>query len=84
MNITESKVTELLNWAYDKSVGKIAGLESAEELGEHYLRTAKDKEEAIESLIRWQAGKCAVSGFVTGLGGLLTLPIAIPSDLAVN
>lgn len=33
-------------------------------------------------MIKWQNAKCATSGFITGLGGVLTLPAAIPADLA--
>lgn len=86
MGMNETKIVELLNWAYDKALGAVdaVGVPSAQELGESYLKSAGNKEDAIQSLIRWQAGKCAVSGFLTGLGGLLTLPVAIPADLAVN
>jgi hypothetical protein len=38
--------------------------------------------EKANSLIRWQNAKAGTSGFVTGLGGLLTLPVAIPANLA--
>jgi uncharacterized protein (DUF697 family) len=34
------------------------------------------------SLIRWQNTKAATSGFITGLGGLITLPVAIPANIA--
>lgn len=32
--------------------------------------------------MHWQIAKCVTSGFVTGLGGLLTLPVAIPANLS--
>jgi hypothetical protein len=82
--ITEGKVTELLNWAYDKSLGGLPGTPTAQQLGDEYLQTEKNKDEAIKSLVRWQCAKCATSGFLTGLGGLITLPVAVPADLAVN
>jgi len=35
-----------------------------------------------DSLIRWQNAKACTSGFITGIGGLMTLPVAIPANLA--
>lgn len=29
-----------------------------------------------------QAAKCGTSGFITGLGGIITLPVAIPANIA--
>lgn len=37
---------------------------------------------AINSLIRWQNTKAATGGFVTNLGGLVTLPVSIPANMA--
>ncbi len=39
-------------------------------------------DQAINSLIRWQNAKCTTSGFLSGLGGLIVLPIAIPANIA--
>lgn len=41
-----------------------------------------NKNAAIEKFIQNQKLKCATTGFITGLGGLLTLPITLPADLA--
>lgn len=38
-------------------------------------------EEQANSLIRWQITKASTSGFLTGLGGLLTLPLTIPANM---
>ena len=32
--------------------------------------------------MRWQVAKCGTSGFVTGLGGFITMPVAIPANLS--
>ena len=58
------------------------GTETAEELAESYLRKNSPIEKAIDSLIRWQNAKGATSGFLTWLGGLITLPVAIPANIA--
>ena len=38
----------------------------------------------IQALIRPEANRNAVTGFVTGLGGLLTLPITLPTGLGLS
>ena len=47
-----------------------------------YVSKAKTKDEAIKNFISNQKIKCGTTGFITGLGGLLTLPVTIPADLA--
>ena len=36
----------------------------------------------LDNFISWQVAKCGTSGFLTGLGGLITLPVAIPANIA--
>lgn len=81
--ISQESIMNALDWAYEKSVNGFSGLDSAVELAESYMReTEKTAYEQANSLIRWQSTKAATSGFVTGLGGLLTLPVAIPANIA--
>lgn len=40
--------------------------------------------EAANSLIRWQNAKAGLTGFTTGLGGIITLPVTIPANFATN
>ena len=39
------------------------------------------EEQAAEQLIRMQVTKCTTTGFLTGLGGLITLPATITADI---
>lgn len=57
-------------------------MESAEELAKRYLEKYDTVDESIDTFINWQCAKCATSGFITGLGGLLTLPVAIPANIS--
>lgn len=81
-NLTESKITQALDWAYEKAVNGLPRTDTAAELAESYLRKHDTVEKSIDSLIRWQNAKGATSGFLTGLGGLITLPVAIPANIA--
>lgn len=78
----EKTMVKLLNSAYDKALQGLPGAESAEELAKEYLRESGTLSEKVDSLIRWQIAKCSTSGFLTGIGGLITLPVAIPANLA--
>jgi hypothetical protein len=73
---------QLLDWAYDKSLNGIPGTQSAEELANDYINKHLSIEKACDELINWQVAKCTTSGFLTGLGGLITLPVAIPANVA--
>ena len=81
--LTESKILKTLNWSYDKAINGIPGIETAEQMAEDYLKMKKPLVAQVNSLIRWQNTKCATTGFLTGLGGVITLPVSLPANIAV-
>lgn len=82
--IDRNVIMKTLDWCYEKSLNGLPGAESAIELAEDYLSNSDSVEEAINDLIYWQQIKTGTSGFITGLGGFSTLPVAIPADLAAT
>jgi len=78
----QSKMMKVLDWAYIKALDGLPGMDTVSELAESYLRQGGTLQEKVDSLIKWQIAKCATSGFITGLGGLMTLPVAIPANVA--
>jgi hypothetical protein len=80
--ISQEKIMQVLDWAYEKSVNGVPGMDSAEELAKSYMKEGEAPYEQANSLIRWQNTKAATSGFITGLGGIMTLPIAVPANIA--
>lgn len=81
-NLTVETINKTLEWGYEKALHGLPGTDNIFELAESYLSKNSTVDEAIDSLIRWQNTKAATSGFLTGLGGLITLPVAIPANLA--
>ena len=77
-----STMMKLLDWTYEKVIDGIPGFDTAQELGDSYLDQGGTLEQKINSLIRWQNTKTGTSGFVTGLGGIITLPVAIPANVS--
>jgi len=78
--ITESKMQQALNFAYEKAINGVAGLDSAIELADSY-KNESCLHDQCNSLIRWQNTKAGASGFVTGLGGLLLMPVTLPANI---
>lgn len=79
--LTESKIMRVLDWTYDKAVNGISGLDSAAELADSYMKQGGNLKDQANSLIRWQNTKSGTSGFLTGLGGIITMPVTIPANI---
>ncbi|NTW24617.1 MAG: EcsC family protein [Lentimicrobium sp.] len=79
--LTQPLVMQALDLAYNKALSGIPGMDSAEELAGRYLKQDGTLSEKVNSLIRWQNAKAGSSGFITGLGGFATLPLALPANL---
>jgi hypothetical protein len=71
-------IEKILNIGVD-GVGPVKG---SEQLAQEYLAKHKDPERAMKRLVTSHTSATALTGLVTGLGGLVTLPVAIPADLA--
>ena len=80
------KVIEFVTWLVDKAVAGVPPLTSARALADEYLGDAgyADHDRRVDSLIKWETSKNAVSGFLTGVGGLATLPVAVPAALGAS
>ncbi|EDH5631391.1 hypothetical protein CB172_13215 [Salmonella enterica subsp. enterica serovar Claibornei] len=72
----------IAGWLYDKAVCGIAGIESAETLAKRYLSDAKgDVTLAARNLIHWESIKAGSSGFLSGIGGVVALPVTLPLNV---
>ena len=70
-----------LNWMYSAAIGGGFGFDSAAKAADDFAARYPSREEAIDALINWQAARASATGFISNLGGLITLPIAIPANL---
>ncbi|GGY20698.1 EcsC family protein [Paludibacterium paludis] len=71
----------VLDRVYDRAVDGIAGFGSAEALAHEYLARTGTLDERVSALIRHQDARAGAAGFLTGLGGLPALPVALPANL---
>ncbi|MGD6870916.1 EcsC family protein [Sutcliffiella horikoshii] len=81
-SLTQETIMKALDWSYDKAVnGGIPGMDTAIELATNYEQKSGSLIENVNSLIRWQNTKSATSGFLSGLGGVIVMPVAIPANI---
>lgn len=80
--MSKEKVLQVLSKLYDQSIEGVAKVSPPiDKLAGDYLKKNKDAESAAKDFINHQIAKCTTSGFITGLGGLVTLPVAIPANI---
>jgi hypothetical protein len=60
--------------------GPLSG--AADTADEHLVAANGDRELAVRTLVSSHVRLAALSGFVTGLGGIVTLPVAVPAATA--
>lgn len=74
---------QILDTCYQKAVNGIERISpSIEDLAQDYLQKYPLQSEAAKKMIKNQIIKCTTSGFLTGFGGLITLPVAVPANLS--
>lgn len=80
--ITQEDIMVLLNQLYNQSIRGIAKVSPPiDVLANNYLEKSEDLEKAARTFVNYQIVKCTTSGFITGLGGVITLPVAIPANI---
>jgi len=79
VELSEGKIIQTLDWVYDKALNGIPGVGSAYELAESYMDKGGSKKDQVSALIRWQNTKAGTYGFITGLGGIITIPVNLSS-----
>lgn len=81
-NLDENKMINILDGLYERSLKGVPEVsDSVYRLADDYIQKNDSREQAAKSLINFQIAKCTTSGFITGLGGMLTLPVALPANV---
>lgn len=77
-----STLLQGLEWLYDRAVKGVPALDSASDLAMHYQRQFPAGDDAVDALIKWQMAKAGTISFASSFGGALSLPVALPANLA--
>ena len=82
-HMDEKQMLEVLKDLYGKALDGIPMVsQPVDEMVDNYLARYHFVDKAADELINYQIIKCGTSGFLTGLGGLITLPVAIPANVS--
>jgi len=83
---TAESANTLVTYLLEKGLGGFPPLSSAANLADEYLidQDYKDNDQRVASLIKWEMRKNFTTGFITGLGGFVSLPVGVPSALAAS
>ncbi len=77
--MVQQLVTKVVDWGVD-GVGFMTG---AAEVADEHLRDGDSREQAIKRLVATHRRIVGASGFAAGIGGVWTMPVAVPADLTV-
>ncbi len=81
--VTQDDIMKLLDTCYEKSLEGIPHVSpSVKTIAEEYVAKYPTIEQACKAMIKNQIIKCTTSGFVTGFGGAITLPITVPANVS--
>lgn len=80
--ISQEDIMKVLDFCYDKALQGIPHISpSVEDIANEYLKKYSTAEKACKAMIKNQIIKCTTSGFLTGFGGIILLPVALPANL---
>lgn len=80
--LSQEDIMKLLDSCYEKCLHGVPKVSSSvESMANDYLTKYPTKEEACKAMLRNQIAKCTTSGFVTGFGGIITMPVTLPANV---
>ena len=82
IKLDKESIQKALDYGYEKAIDGIPGFESASQLADNYLSKDENPQSATNTLINWQIAKAGTSGFLTGIGGIIMMPVTIPANIA--
>jgi len=77
-----TKMLKVMDWAFEKANSNIPGLGSSSDMAKRYLDKYGNVNTAINHLVNWQITSSATTGFVTSFGGLPTMAVTLPANVA--
>ena len=91
MKLDKNTMITVLNHIYDKAIKGLPTVQGFPKIllpiEEEIQKTKSkynNKEEHIDSVIKWAVRLSACSGFVSSVGGIITLPVAVPAGLTAS
>ena len=80
--LTSNDFLKILDSMYEKAVDGIEHISPPiNKFADDYLKKYSNKQYAAKAMLNTQIAKCTTSGVITGFGGVVTLPVAIPANI---
>ena len=80
--IAQEDIMSLLDSCYEKCLNGVPYVSpSVEEFAKDYLGKHPTPQQACKAMINNQIIKCTTSGFITGFGGIVTMPVTLPANI---
>lgn len=80
--ISQDDMMKILDNCYEACLNGIPKVsDDVKIVADEYLNKYKNKEIACKKMLDNQIIKCTTSGFITGFGGILTLPVSLPANI---
>ena len=80
--LSQEDIMKLLDSLYEKSLNGVPKVSKPISVfADDYLQKYPDKSIAARKMLDNQVIKCTTSGFITGFGGVITLPVTIPANV---
>lgn len=80
--ISQDDIMKILDNCYEACLNGIPKVsDDVRIVADEYLNKYKNKETACKKMLDNQIIKCTTSGFITGFGGILTLPVSLPANI---
>ena len=74
---------KLLDTSYERCISGISRVSPpVDRIAARYLEQYPDTQAAAKAMLKRQVSKCTASGVITGFGGLITIPVSVPANLA--
>lgn len=81
-DLSQEDIMGLLDTCYTKCLDGIPKVSpSIEDMANDYLSKHASTEDACKAMLKNQITKCTTSGFVTGFGGIITMPFTLPANV---
>lgn len=79
---SDRAATEVVRRLVDVGIDGLGRFDPARTVAERARSGAASPEQAVDAVVASHTRLAAAGGFVTGLGGFLTLPVALPANVA--
>lgn len=80
--MNQETMIKALDLLYSQSINGLGKVSPPiDEFANDYLSKHKTTSAAARSMFKHQIAKCTTSGFISGFGGIITLPISVPANI---